>query len=102
MTLTNPYYVYILTNQAHTRFYVGSTANLEKQVARHRQQAAGSFSPAVNCTKLVFFERHDYVHFALNRERSFRHAPRDVSRTMVTAPNPDWLDLSMELAGLER
>ena len=101
MVLVNPYYVYILTNHAHTRFYVGSTANLEKQIARHRQQAAGSFSPAVNCTKLVFFERHDYVHFALYQERNFRHAPRDELRNMVMARNPDWLDLSMELAALE-
>ncbi len=34
-TMANPHYVYILTNQRHTVFYVGETADLPQRLFRH-------------------------------------------------------------------
>jgi len=47
---------------------------------------------------LVYFERHDEIVVAIQREKTIKHWPRAWKVRLIQTDNPDWRDLYEEIA----
>ena len=91
------YYIYILANRHNTVLYTGVTNNLIKRVHEHKAKLAIGFTSRYNVDKLVYFETTPNVESAITREKQIKAGSRGKKLALVTAMNPDWLDLSESL-----
>jgi Predicted endonuclease containing a URI domain len=66
------YYIYILTNQYHTVFYVGVTNNLIRRVYEHKNKLVKGFTSKYNINKLVYYEVFSDVRDAIYREKQIK------------------------------
>ena len=62
-------YVYILTNQYRTTFYIGVTANLSKRLGEHYEGTASKFTKKYNLKDLIYFETFSDIEQAIVREK---------------------------------
>jgi len=91
------YWVYILANRPGGTLYVGVTNDLVRRVHEHRKGLAESFTKRYGVKKLVYFEAHDTIIAALQREKNIKHWSREWKIDLIVAKNPDWLDLCDEI-----
>jgi len=91
------YWVYILANRPGGTLYVGVTNDLVRRVHEHREGLAESFTKRYGVKKLVYFEAHDTIIAALQREKNIKHWSREWKIDLIVAKNPDWLDLYDEI-----
>ena len=91
------YWVYILANRPGGTLYVGVTNDLVRRVHEHREGLAESFTKRYGVKKLVYFEAHDTIIAALQREKNIKHWSREWKIDLIVAKNPDWLDLCDEI-----
>ena len=91
------YYIYILTNSHHTVLYTGVTNDLASRVYQHRNKAIPGFTSRYNLDKLVFYEMTEDVTTAITREKQIKAGSRRKKLDLITAMNPQWLDLAEEL-----
>jgi len=94
--MTKGDHTYIMTNPGHTVLYTGVTANLELRVAQHKSQSIEGFVKKYHVVKLVYFESHDRIEDAIAREKQIKGKTRAKKISMISAMNPDWVDLSGE------
>ncbi|WP_416898785.1 MAG: GIY-YIG nuclease family protein [Minwuia sp.] len=90
------YFVYILSNKYDTTLYIGFTNDLRRRLTEHREKLS-EFSSKYRLTKLVYFEEHQYVLNARQRERTLKHWNREWKDKLVSDVNPDWRDLSDQI-----
>jgi putative endonuclease len=64
------YWVYILANKPGGTLYVGVTNNLVRRVYEHREGLAEGFTKRYGVKLLVYFEAHDTIAAALQREKT--------------------------------
>ncbi len=64
------YWVYILANKPGGTLYVGVTNNLIRRIYEHREGVAEGFTRRYGIKALVYFEAHDTIAAALQRERT--------------------------------
>jgi putative endonuclease len=88
-----PGWVYIVTNRPHGTIYLGVTANLSRRVHEHREGLCEGFTRRYSLTRLVWFEPHDDIAVAIQRERTMKHWKRAWKVKLILEMNPDWLDL---------
>lgn len=88
-----PYYVYLLSSGKHGTLYVGMTNDLVRRVYEHKAKTAGGFTARYDVNRLVWFEVHDDVTAAIEREKQIKRWRRDWKIALIEADNPDWLDL---------
>jgi putative endonuclease len=62
------YWVYILASKPGGTLYVGVTNNLVRRVYEHREGLAESFTKRYSVKTLVYFEPHETIVAALQRE----------------------------------
>ena len=86
-------FVYILTDRPNGTLYVGVTADLVRRTWEHRQGAVEGFTSRYKLKTLVFFERHDDIAAAIQREKTLKHWSRAWKVRLILASNPDWRDL---------
>ena len=72
------------------------TNDLERRVAEHKEGKLGSFTGRYNVTRLVYFERLDYIRGAIARENGIKRMVRAQKIALVESMNPQWQDLSEE------
>ena len=70
------YWVYILANKPGGTLYVGVTNNLVRRVYEHREGLAESFTKRYGVKTLVYFEQHETIEAALQREKNIKHWSR--------------------------
>lgn len=90
-------YVYIVTNQKHGTLYIGVTSDLERRVYEHRESVTKGFTSAYGCTCLVWYEEHDNIGTAIQREKSLKRWYRQWKIELIETINPEWRDLYLEL-----
>jgi putative endonuclease len=90
-------YVYIVTNRKRGTLYIGVTSDLERRIHEHREGLAPGFSSAYGCTRLAFYEEHDSIGSAIQREKSLKRWYRQWKIDLIEAMNPEWRDLYLEL-----
>lgn len=96
-----PMYIYILTNQNNTTFYVGVTNDLVRRVWEHKNNVFKGFTSRYNLHKLVYYEIYDDELTAIQREKKLKKFYRKVKQKMITERNPQWNDLYDELVASE-
>ncbi len=64
------YWVYILASRPGGTLYVGVTNDLVRRIYEHREGLAESFSKRYDVKTLVYFEQHDTIAAALQREKN--------------------------------
>lgn len=95
-------FVYLLTNEHHTVFYVGMTTDLRTRLWEHiRKINPGSFTARYNLNKPVYFEALDSEEAALERERFIKGKSRAYKEDLITKMNPGWNDLTDRIMGME-
>jgi putative endonuclease len=86
-------YVYILVNCNNKVLYVGVTANLEKRMYEHRNHIFPGFTAKYKVTKLVYYERYEFIEDAIIREKQLKGKTRAKKDDLVRSSNPGWIDL---------
>ena len=90
-------WVYILTNRANGVLYVGVTNNLIRRVYEHRTGAVPGFTKRYGLKMLVYFEGHDDIRLAIQREHNIKHWSRTWKVHLILRENPLWRDVFPEL-----
>jgi putative endonuclease len=93
--LQKTYFVYIMTNRSKT-LYTGVTNNLVRRVREHKMGTGSGFAVKYQVNRLVYFERFEDVHNALEREKQIKGWLRMKKIALIVSVNPAWRDLSLE------
>ncbi len=86
-------WVYIVTNKRDGVLYVGVTSDLLKRGWEHREGVAAGFTKRYGLKLLVYFEWHDEITLAIQREKNIKHWSRAWKIELIESMNPDWKDL---------
>jgi putative endonuclease len=92
-------WVYIMTNRPNGTLYVGVTSDLVKRTAEHRTGIIDGFTERYGLHRLVYFEFHDEIERAIQREKNVKHWPRAWKVNLIQARLPEWRDLFAEIVG---
>jgi len=91
-------FVYIMTNRRNGILYTGVTSDLVPRIYAHREGLIDGFTKRYSLKRLVYFEDHDDIRSAIQREKTIKHWPRAWKVRLIHAQNPDWQDLFERLA----
>jgi putative endonuclease len=76
--------------------YTGMTNNLIRRVREHKLGIGSVFSAKYKLDQLVYFERFEDVHNAIEREKEIKGGLRSKKIALIVSVNPAWRDLSLE------
>jgi putative endonuclease len=86
------YFVYILTTRNNTVLYTGVTNNLKRRLYEHIADASGAkktFAGKYNCICLIYYERHQWINDAIDREKEIKGWRRSKKMELIHRFNPD-------------
>ena len=86
-------YVYIMASGKNGTIYVGVTSDLIKRVHEHREGLIEGFTKKYDCKLLVWFEVHDDLQDARQRELQIKEWKRAWKIRLIEESNLDWDDL---------
>lgn len=86
-------FVYILASRRNGTLYVGVTSNLKQRVWQHKQHTSAGFTQKYGVVQLVFYEVHEDIYSAINREKHIKKWRRPWKISLIEEFNPDWRDL---------
>nr|WP_209008536.1 GIY-YIG nuclease family protein [Roseibium polysiphoniae] len=79
--------------------YTGVTTDLARRVYEHKVEAVPGFTGRYDCKHLVWYEVHDDVGRAIQREKNIKRYYRNWKLNLINAMNPEWHDLYEQLNG---
>lgn len=85
--------VYIMANKKNGTLYTGVTTNIVKRVYEHKHNFTPGFTAKYSCHMLVYYEVHDSLESAVNRERQIKAGSRRKKLELINSMNPRWCDL---------
>jgi putative endonuclease len=89
--------VYILTNRGRTVLYTGVTSDLARRIHQHVAHVdPRSFTARYKAHILVYYEPHDDILTAIEREKQIKGWTRSRKVALIASMNPDWDDLYAE------
>jgi putative endonuclease len=91
--LVMDYWVYVLASGPGGTLYVGVTNNLVRRVYEHREGLTAGFTRRYAVKRLVYFEPHESILAAIQREKNIKHWSREWKIDLIVRDNPDWRDL---------
>lgn len=86
-------YIYILTNEWHTTFYIGVTSNIIKRISEHKHDLVEGFSKTYKLHRLVYYEQFEDIKEAIAREKQLKGSSRKNKIALIRRNNPDYKDL---------
>ena len=92
------YFVYMLTNCSRHPLYTGVTSRLLARHDQHKQKRPwdNAYTAQYNLTRLVYYERFQFVQNAIAREKQLKRWSRKKKIALIERMNPKWDDLSRE------
>jgi putative endonuclease len=87
------YYVYKLASGKHGTLYIGVTNDLARRIDEHKTGAAPGFTEKYDVKSLVWYEVHQSIEVAIQREKSLKRWYRQWKIDQIEKTNPGWLDL---------
>ena len=93
----NYYFVYILANKKHGTIYTGVTNNLIRRIMEHKDKVFDGFTKKYNIDKLVYYEYHNSVEYAIQREKQLKRWKREWKIELIEKNNKEWRDLYFDL-----
>ena len=91
-------YVYIMTNRPNGILYIGVTNDIARRAWEHREGLVDGFTKRYGLKRLVWYEPHQSIVAAIQREKTMKHWPRAWKVRLILATNSDWNDLYETLA----
>lgn len=85
--------IYIMENQRNGKLYIGVTSNLVKRVYEHKADTFDGFSKKYGCKELVFYELHETMEAAIQRETQLKKGSRKEKLMLIESINFEWKDL---------
>ncbi|RTL51476.1 MAG: GIY-YIG nuclease family protein [Rhodocyclaceae bacterium] len=89
--------VYILASKPNGTLYIGVTSDLLKRIWEHKQDLAEGFTKKYGVHDLVYFEQHETMPQAIEREKQLKHWNRKWKVGLIEKQNPGWRDLWPEI-----
>ncbi|WP_026481618.1 GIY-YIG nuclease family protein [Ahrensia sp. 13_GOM-1096m] len=86
-------WVYIMASKRNGTIYIGVTSDLQGRAYEHRSGQNKGFTARYNCKNLVWYERHDNIVVAIEREKKLKKFKRAWKLDLIEGFNPDWEDL---------
>ncbi len=86
-------WVYILTNKRNGTLYIGVTSDLRRRMREHREGLLEGFTQRYELKRLVWFEYHETITAAIQREKNLKKYPRRWKLNLIEQMNPQWKDL---------
>ena len=90
--------VYILTDRNRGTLYIGVTSQLARRIGEHREGLYRGFTKTHSLKRLVWYEPHEEMTVAIQREKSLKRWPRQWKINLIERENPHWDDLYPSLA----
>ena len=87
------YWVYILASAPYGTLYTGVTNDLIRRVWEHKEELLPGFTAKYDVKKLVWYEWHECVQAAIEREKRIKRWRRDWKISLIEQDNPRWADL---------
>ena len=97
MHLDQQYYVYILASGLGGTLYVGVTNDLLGRVSQHREGLGSQFTAKYGVHRLVYYEVHEEIEWAIKREKQLKRWKRAWKIHLIDERNPNWDDLFAKL-----
>ncbi len=85
--------VYMMTNRRHGTLYIGVTADLVTRVVQHMDGGIPGFSATHGLKRVVWFEPHETIFGAIQREKSLKKYKREWKINLIEGENRQWEDL---------
>ncbi|HWR81892.1 MAG TPA: GIY-YIG nuclease family protein [Candidatus Deferrimicrobium sp.] len=92
-------YVYILASKRNGTLYVGVTSDLVRRVHEHKHDISDGFTKKYQVHHLVYFEDHDDIRYAIEREKQLKRWKRKWKLELIEQVNPGWEDLYDKILG---
>ena len=89
--------VYLLASRRNGTLYVGVTSNLVKRIWQHKEDVFEGFTKRYGVHLLVWYEGHDSMVSAIEREKAIKEWKRRWKLELIEALNPEWRDLYEDL-----
>jgi len=82
-----------MASRRNGTLYLGVTSDLPRRVYEHREEQIDGFSRKHGCKMLVWFEQHEEVGRAIDREKELKKWRRAWKLELIEKINPQWRDL---------
>ncbi|MCH8208801.1 MAG: GIY-YIG nuclease family protein [Nitrospinae bacterium] len=89
--------IYIMANKRNGTLYTGVTSNLARRVYQHKNEATRGFTEKYGCKMLVYYEIHESMVNAIDREKQIKAGSRKKKLALIESMNPVWKDLYEEI-----
>ena len=89
--------VYILASAKNGTLYTGVTSDLVKRIWEHKNNLVDGFTKRYSVHDLVWFELHDTMDSAINREKNIKEWKRAWKLKMIEKDNPAWRVLYIDV-----
>lgn len=76
-------------------------SGVQKRLDEHRAHAVKGFTDKYNVSRLVWYEQHDNIESAIQREKQLKSWRREWKLKLIENTNPGWNDLAEELFWLD-
>ncbi len=86
-------WLYLMTNRPNGTLYLGTTTDLIRRVWEHKESVVAGFTKKYGLTRLVYFERHETLPLARQREMNMKHWSRAWKVRLILDQNAGWRDL---------
>lgn len=83
----------MMSNRRYGTLYVGVTSDLVRRAWEHREGILPGFTSRYSLRELVWYEHHESIVAAIQREHNIKHWPRRWKTGLVDRMNPEWNDL---------
>jgi putative endonuclease len=85
--------VYIMADRYRGTLYIGVTSAFHTRMIQHREGVFPGFTKRYGLHRLVWYEPHDLMTEAIQRERSLKEWRRQWKINLIEQDNPRWDDL---------
>jgi putative endonuclease len=85
--------VYIMTDRHRGTLYIGVTSRFLQRISQHREGRIEGFTSRYGLKRLVWYERHESMIAAIQREKSLKRWLREWKINLIERDNPHWDDL---------
>lgn len=90
-------YVYIMSNENRTTFYIGVTNNLKIRIDDHKNGIGSDFTTKYQLKDLVYYEDYPDIYQAIDREKQLKRWHRQWKINLIKSKNPEMIDLFWEI-----
>ena len=96
--MNHSYFVYILASRRNGTLYIGVTNDLVRRMTEHKGKFVPGFTRKYRVDKLVYFEEYASILEARAREYTLKRWARAWKIDLIEQANPQWRDLTDDLA----